>query len=261
VRVAVIVTAAGSGTRLGREMPKALVPLDGVPVVTHALRGVLAAGVVDEVVVTIPAHSEQDFADAVALVGTDAPVPPLRCVTGGATRQASVAAGLAALGADVDVVLVHDAARALTPPEVVARVVEAVRAGAPCVIPVVPVTDSVVDVSAGVRPVDRGALRVVQTPQGFDRAVLDRAHRHAEERAADEATAATDDASLCAALGLPVAVVEGHPDGAKITTSRDLAVARMVVRDRRSQHPARPPEPPAPPVTLPEASVGPGGPR
>lgn len=207
---------------------------------THAVRGVLASGVVDVVVVTAPAGHEACVREALDMAGSEVPV---RCVPGGTTRQASVAAGLAALPDDVDVVLVHDAARSLTPPDVVARVVAAVRAGAAAVVPVVPVTDSVVALDGpdgpggtpSARPVDRGLLRAVQTPQGFDRALLDRAHAAARDRAGDEATAATDDASLCAAIGVPVSTVEGHVDALKITTARDLALAQLVLRERRGR--------------------------
>lgn len=232
MRVGVVVTAAGSGTRLGRELPKALVPLHGTPLVTHAVRGVLASGVVDEVVVTAPAGHEACVRDALALLEAGTSV---RCVPGGATRQASVAAGLAALSDDVTVVLVHDAARCLTPPDVVRRVVDAVRGGARAVVPVVPVTDSVVALDdGGARPVDRAGLRAVQTPQGFDRDLLDRAHASASARAGDEATAATDDATLCVALGERVVAVDGHEDALKVTTGRDLALASVVLRERRA---------------------------
>src|SRR5690606_17747778 len=139
-----------------------------------------------------------------ALTGLDHQVPdsdvlvPVRLVVGGATRQASVAAGLALLGPEVDVVLAHDAARALAPASLVQRVVAAVRDGNRVVVPGLALADSVVQVSdGGARPVDRNALRAVQTPQGFDRALLDRAHAAAADRASDEASAATDDASLC----------------------------------------------------------------
>lgn len=269
VRAVVVLTAAGSGSRLGHAVPKALVPVGDAPLVGHALRGLWASGVVEDVVVTVPAAHRAAFEAAVAQAADDATRTGLRatarCVVGGGTRQASVAAGLDALGgrdapggqerpgglgasrtprgpasstgtdgAGRVVVLVHDAARALTPPAVVRRVAEAVAAGADVVVPVVPVTDSVVDVADGVVPVDRARLRAVQTPQGFDLALLRRAHTAAEGRAADEATAATDDAQLCAALGARVTLVDGHVDAVKVTTPRDLLLAEALVRDRGS---------------------------
>lgn len=237
---AAVLTAAGSGTRLGLDLPKALVPLGGVPLVVHAARGLVASGVVDQLIVTAPVDHVDAVHDLVADVVTDGVA--LAVVPGGASRQASVAAGLAVLAPDVDVVLVHDAARALTPPDLVARVVDAVRAGHPAVIPGLTVTDTITRVAAaagapedGVAAagtLDRAELRAVQTPQGFDRAVLDRAHAAGAHRSSAEDTAATDDASLVEGLGLPVWVVAGHEDAAKITTPRDLAVAETVLARR-----------------------------
>lgn len=258
VRAVVVLTAAGSGSRLGHALPKALVPVAGEPLVVHALRRLWASGVVDDVVVTAPVEHLEAFERIVRRAVDDArgrarPVSA-RCVAGGPTRQASVAAALEALGPDgygpdaddascdrrgaTDdpaltvtrrVVLVHDAARALTPPAVVRRVAEAVAAGADVVVPVLAVTDSVVEVGDGVRPVDRTRLRAVQTPQGFEAGLLRRAHAAAAARAGDEATAATDDAQLCAALGAPVTLVDGDVDAVKVTTPRDLLLAEALV--------------------------------
>ena len=155
-----------------------------------------------------------------------AEVAPVTVVAGGATRQESVAAALAAAPPDLSVVLVHDAARALTPPEVVERVAAAVRAGHPAVIPVLPVIDTIkaVDADDAVRAtVDRAALRAVQTPQGFRRDVLAAAHANAVD-------AATDDAGLVEALGVRVSCVPGSPHALKITQPFDLAVAELLLR-------------------------------
>jgi 2-C-methyl-D-erythritol 4-phosphate cytidylyltransferase len=140
-----------------------------------------------------------------------------------------VARALAALPAEVDLVLVHDAARCLVPPAVVEAVVAALRAGAPAVVPVLPVGDTIkqVDAAGGVvRTVPRAALRAVQTPQGFARDVLERAHRTG-------APGATDDASLVEALGLPVATVAGAEEAFKVTRPLDLLLAEAVLRGRR----------------------------
>ena len=242
---AAVLTAAGSGSRLGLGVPKGLVPLAGVPLVVHALRGLARSGVVGQVVVTAPADQVDDvraaLADTAVLEGVAVTV-----VAGGASRQASVAAGLAAVDPGADVVLVHDAARALAPPELVARVVAAVRAGHPAVIPGLDVADTITRVGADPDPdggrradgtLDRTLLRAVQTPQGFERGLLDRAHAAGADRARDERTAATDDASLVEALGVPVWVVPGHEDAAKITTARDLAVAELVLAARVAGEP------------------------
>lgn len=254
--VVAVLTAAGSGTRLGAGGPKALVPVGGQSLLLRSARGLLDSGVVDRVVVTAPADDVARFRSEVAVLGERVAV-----VAGSpASRQASVARGLEAallLEPSAAVVLVHDAARALTPPEVVVRVVEAVRAGHRAVVPALPVTDTVKEVapatpvaadepcdasagaggaavaSAGVEIVigtpDRSRMRAVQTPQGFDASTLVEAHRLGAERAGDEALAASDDAGLVEAAGGTVAVVAGHPMALKVTTPLDLALAEVLV--------------------------------
>jgi 2-C-methyl-D-erythritol 4-phosphate cytidylyltransferase len=173
------------------------VPVEGQSLVVHAARNLLAAGATGDqhvrlLVVTAPAEHVDAIGDALTALDAD----HLVVVPGGATRQASVAAGLAALvahpaGADVDVVLVHDAARPFAPPSLVARVVEAVRAGHAAVVPGLPVTDTVKRVVAGgptelvLATVPRADLRAVQTPQGFALALLLRAHAAASSGARD----------------------------------------------------------------------------
>lgn len=241
--VVAVLTAAGSGTRLGHTLPKALVPLRGEPLVVHAARGLLAARgphapLLDTLVVTAPAEHVEDFTRALDAVSVDGRTS-VRVVVGGATRQASVAAGLAALPDRTDddaVVLVHDAARPFAPPTLVERVVEAVRSGHGAVVPGLPVTDTVKRVGPvdgdGVQPVlatvERADLRAVQTPQGFRLGLLRRAHDEAVAHAHDESLAATDDAGLVERLGLDVWVVPGDARAAKITTARDLRVAELL---------------------------------
>jgi 2-C-methyl-D-erythritol 4-phosphate cytidylyltransferase len=150
----------------------------------------------------------------------------VRVVAGGAERGDSVAAGLAALGPDVDVVLVHDAARALAPSELFDRVAAAVRAGAPAAVPGVPVVDTVkqVDEQGHVTATPpRATLRAIQTPQGFRRDVLERAHAVWSE--------ATDDAALVERLGLPVLVVDGDRRALKVTTADDLETAARILAE------------------------------
>ncbi|HWG94067.1 MAG TPA: 2-C-methyl-D-erythritol 4-phosphate cytidylyltransferase [Mycobacteriales bacterium] len=215
----VLVPAAGRGTRLGPGAPKALRPLLGEPLLVHAVRALAACPEVDVVVVAAP----PDDVD-----GVRALVPQAQVVAGGEERPASVARALAALPADVDLVLVHDAARCLVPPDVVARVVAALRAGAPAVVPVLPVADTVKEVAGDrvVRTVPRAGLRAVQTPQGFAREVLARAHAAGDP-------AATDDASMVEALGVPVTVVDGSEEAFKVTRPLDLLLAEAVLRGRR----------------------------
>jgi 2-C-methyl-D-erythritol 4-phosphate cytidylyltransferase len=216
---AAIVAAAGRGERLGAGTPKALVRIAGATLLEHAVAAVRAAGV-DHVIVTAPAGQVGEFA---------ALVPVAHVVAGGATRQDSVRLAVAVLPDDVDVVIVHDAARALVPVEMVQRVLAAVRAGADAVVPVLPLADTVKEVGAGgvvVRTVERSSLRAVQTPQGFRRHALERAH-------ASGLGDATDDAALAEAAGITVMTVEGSAEALKVTTSFDLAVAESVVEQRR----------------------------
>lgn len=224
--VGVVVPAAGAGTRLGPGAPKALRVLAGEPLLVHAVRRLRACPEVGPVVVAAPAGAEGDV--AALLAGLDATV-----VAGGAERQDSVAAGLAALPPEVDLVLVHDAARALVPPAVVAAVVAALQQGAEAVVPILPVADTVKRVDAdGVvtATVPRQELRAVQTPQGFRRAVLERAHG----AAVGSTATATDDASMVEALGVPVRTVPGDPEAFKVTTAFDLLVAEAVIRGARA---------------------------
>ena len=237
--VAAILTAAGSGTRLGRDEPKAFVLVEGAPLLVHAARALVEATTdagerVVQLVVTVPEGLVQRAGSLLA--GLGGPDVDLWVVEGGSTRQASVAAGLAALGPEVDVVLVHDAARAFAPASLVARVVTAVRDGRPAVVPGLPVVDTVKRVaeptSDGARQVvgtvPRAELVSVQTPQGFDRALLDRAHAAGDARAGDEGAAASDDAGLVEELGVDVWVVPGDRRAAKITTAEDLVLAQLL---------------------------------
>ncbi len=214
-RIGLVVVAAGSGTRLGRAEPKAFVDLRGRPILQHALEGALAADDPMSVVVVAPAAELDAARGIVERVGAAGDV---RVVAGGATRQGSVAAGLAALPVEVEVVLVHDAARALTPPALFGRVARAVDETGAGVIPGLPVADTLkrIDPSGAVLgTVDRSELAAVQTPQGFPRALLDAAYAAATD---DH----TDDAALVAAAGHPVVVVEGEARAFKITTAWDL---------------------------------------
>ncbi|HEV7210630.1 MAG TPA: 2-C-methyl-D-erythritol 4-phosphate cytidylyltransferase [Blastococcus sp.] len=214
-----IVAAAGSGLRLGSDRPKALVPLAGRPLVRWAVDGLLAGGVA-EVIVAVPAAERTAFAAALPA--------GVRLVDGGATRTASVRAGLAAAGEHADAVLVHDAARPLTPPDVIARVLAALAAGVPAVVPVLPVVDTTVVVDgAGVitDAVPRAPLRRVQTPQGFDRRTLVAAYD-----ALPAGAELTDDAAVVRAAGVPVATVAGDERAGKITVAHDLALAELQVQ-------------------------------
>ena len=222
--VVAVVVAAGSGSRLGAPVPKALVEVGGVALVRRSVDALADAGV-QQVVVTIPAGMAAEF-DGV-LAGARVRV---RTQVGGAIRQESVRLGLEALDAPADaVVLVHDAARALVPPDVVERVAAAILDGAEAAIPVLPVVDSIRRVTDdGSVVVDRAPLRAVQTPQGARVGPLLRAH----ERCAVDGVEVTDDAAACEVAGLRVTLVEGHRDALKITEPIDLILAEAILAER-----------------------------
>jgi len=237
-----VLTAAGSGARLGLGYPKALAELAACTLVGHAASRLSASGEITQIVVTAPA--EHHAAVSEALSATPGITVPWRVVEGGPSRQASVAAGLAELArtmdpaAPHDVVLVHDAARPLASAALVSRVVAAVREGAGAVVPGLPVTDTIKSVAVSADgpervtgTVDRSVLRAVQTPQGFAWELLLRAHAAGADRAQDESTAATDDSSLVEALGEAVHVVPGEAAALKITTTYDLAVAGLLLAE------------------------------
>ena len=218
--VAIIVVAAGSGTRLGAAAPKAFVELRGVTLLERALEGALDAVEPAQVVVVAP---QSHLAAARTIAERLAP-KYISVVAGGDTRQASVAAGLAVLLPSVRVVLVHDAARSLTPGGLFDRVTRAVVETGQGIIPSLPVSDTIKRVADAtvLETVDRADLVHVQTPQGFPRADLERAYAQASQEY-------TDDAALYAAAGGTVRVVEGEARAFKITTPWDLRRAENVL--------------------------------
>jgi len=248
-RTAALVPAAGRGERLGPGAPKALREIGGEPILLHAVRGLLASGRVDLVVVAAPPSDEGVAEVRRILAGLEQSVI---VVPGGATRQQSVALAFAAVPEQgYEVILVHDAARALTPPATIAAVIEAVLAGLPAVVPVLPVADTiksaVVDSDGSTtvgQTVDRSGLRAIQTPQGFRREVLARAHAAAGHDA-------TDDAGLVESLGESVGMIPGHVEAFKVTTPFDLVLAEAVLNSRALTVLARRAESERPPVNAP----------
>ncbi|WP_290855489.1 2-C-methyl-D-erythritol 4-phosphate cytidylyltransferase [Hamadaea sp.] len=217
---AVLVPAAGAGVRLGGEVPKALRELRGESLLAHAVKRAAAAPSVGLIVVAAPPQLLREVRELLA--GVDAEV---LVVAGGASRQESVAQALAVVPDGIEIVLVHDAARSLTPPELVESVITAVRAGHGAVIPVLPVVDTIKRVGPSddvVATVDRSELRAVQTPQGFRREVLVKAH-------AEAGGEHTDDAGMVERLGLPVHCVPGSESALKITRPVDLIIAEALL--------------------------------
>ncbi|GAA1813104.1 2-C-methyl-D-erythritol 4-phosphate cytidylyltransferase [Brevibacterium celere] len=293
---------------MGHTEPKAFVQVDGRTLLAHSLDAIITSGVATTIVVAAPevfvslaeaevAEVRRRFAggvgsggaglgrsaDADGVAGSgagahDGRVPPeaveIIVVPGGADRVESVEAALTAAG-DPDIVLVHDAARALTPPAVFDRVTNAVSSGAEAVVPVLPMIDTVrraeesprripLDDDADLEPdpprehavqpqehaaevevlrgdLDRGSLRRVQTPQGFTAETLRRAHASYREEVRTlgaDAREATDDAGLVERLGVDVVAVPGDEESLKITYPLDLVLAEHIARERGRSHPA-----------------------
>jgi 2-C-methyl-D-erythritol 4-phosphate cytidylyltransferase len=206
-RVWAVIVAAGWGERFGG--PKQFAELGGARLVDHAID--TAAATCDAVVLVVPDAAEWQGAEVDALV------------TGGATRAASVRAGLAAVPATAEVVVVHDAARPLASPALFDAVVAAVRGGADGSVPGLAVTDTLkrVDDVRVTATVDRMGLVAVQTPQAFRADVLREAHAHGGD--------ATDDAALVEQLGGTVVVVAGDPRNLKVTGPADLMIAAALL--------------------------------
>lgn len=245
-RVVALIAAAGSGTRLGAEVPKAYVQLRGRTLLERSVQAMVNAEVVDHIIVLISPDMEE-YADR--LLDRAGLRDRVHLVHGGGERADSVWAGLQAIisgtcpGVDPAdaVVLIHDCARALTPPGMIARVAHAVLAGSPAVIPVVPVADTIKVVeplpAAGsstekekvVSTPDRSRLRAVQTPQGFDLATLLAANEAYYAQRPD--FVATDDASLMEWFGVEVRTVQGDPMAFKVTTPIDMTLATAITEE------------------------------
>jgi len=221
--VGVIVPAAGRGTRLGGG-PKQYQPIGGVPMVLRALRPFVSHPDVKQVVLVLPPEDAAEPPAFLSGLGSG-----LTIVGGGAERADSVAAGLAALDPACATVLVHDAARPFVERGVIDAVIAHARAGEGAVA-AVPLSDTLKqaapdDASRVARTVPRDGLWRAQTPQGFPRVVLERAH--AAARTASSGLP-TDDAALVEHTGVPVRLVPDSPRNLKVTTAADLALAELI---------------------------------
>jgi 2-C-methyl-D-erythritol 4-phosphate cytidylyltransferase/2-C-methyl-D-erythritol 2,4-cyclodiphosphate synthase len=213
-KTAAIIAGAGSGHRLGADLPKALVKLLDKTLVEHAVNAL--APVAQLIVVTAPAGFEDQFKK---LLGDQVSV-----ITGGVLRSDSIRIALAAIGNEYEFVLVHDAARAIASTQLAKDIVAQLEKGEQAVIPALEVVDTIkeVDANAYVRNTpERANLRAVQTPQGFSKSVLAHAHQSAED--------ATDDAALVEAIGVKVKVIAGEERALKITNKSDLARAIQIL--------------------------------
>ena len=223
MKTSALIVAAGRGRRLGSETPKQYLPLDDKCALFHSARAFLSHPGVSEVQVVIHAGDEPQYAEAVAGLTPDDLLP---FATGGATRGASVRAGLERLASHApDAVLIHDAARPFVPSGVISRVIDALgeHEGACAALPVV---DALwrSDGTSFSAPVSRDGLWRAQTPQGFRFEAILNAHK------ASDAAEAADDVAVARAAGIDVALVEGAEAAYKITTPDDLERARADAR-------------------------------
>jgi 2-C-methyl-D-erythritol 4-phosphate cytidylyltransferase len=224
--VVVVLVAAGAGERLGADEPKVFLPVGDRPLLGLAAGAAAAAPDVDALVVAVP-----DGWQGRARACVEPVDPGAILVTGGATRQASVRAGLAAVPDRAGIVVVHDAARPFASTELFGAVIEVVARGADGAVPVVPATDTVLRIEADTvaSAEAREGIALAQTPQAFRTQALREAHDKAEAAG----VAFTDDASVLAWAGFEVRTVPGDPRNVKITTLADLAEADRRIRADR----------------------------
>jgi 2-C-methyl-D-erythritol 4-phosphate cytidylyltransferase len=227
--VGVVIVAAGAGTRASGGDGGAAAPelkqfrwVGGKPMLLHSVQRFQERSDVAMVVCVLPR----------AYVGDPPPwlmqadLERLLISVGGPTRQDSVANGIADLPAEVEIIVIHDAARPLIAPATIDAVIAAARGGRGA-IAALPVVDTLKEVGADgtiARTVERTGLWRAQTPQAFPKAVLLRAH----EAARRDRIVATDDAALCERIGLPVVVVRGSERAMKLTEETDFARAEAL---------------------------------
>ena len=222
-KISVIIAAAGSGKRMGGGLNKQYIVLDGMPVLARSVAVFERNLSVDEIVIVVKAGEEDRCRREIVERYGFKKVSSV--IAGGSERQYSVKAALAAVDAECDMVLIHDGARPLVSDETVDAVIFACyESGA--AIPAVPVKDTIKEVADSLvcATPDRSRLRAVQTPQGFDRATLEKAYG-----LLDGGAVVTDDASLVEALGHPVVIVEGDENNIKITTPSDVKKAEIMM--------------------------------
>lgn len=220
-----VIVAGGKGERMAAGVPKAFIPLGGVPMILHSVRVFEAAPSIASIVAVVPADRVEDTRALLPTLGT-----PITVVAGGERRQDSVRAGLAAAGDGFEgVVLVHDAARPLVDVALVEAIVSA-AAEAGAAIPVLPLADTIKRVEGGLvqETVDRAALGAAQTPQGFSAGLLRRAYAAADR----DGALLTDESVAVERLGGSVRAIPGSPANRKITTPDDLAWAEDLLRRR-----------------------------
>lgn len=224
-KVTAVVLAAGSGQRVGSDIPKQFLPLRGRPMIEHCLAAFESSGQVDSVVVVLPSDSNEPA------VSTDSFPKVVAAVPGGPTRQASLAHALNHLPAGTDTVLVHDAARPLLDHRLIDTLLSALDDSCDGVIPAIPLEDTIKQVSENrmvQQQLDRNGIWRVQTPQCFRREVLE----ESLAKAVASGVESTDCSQMLTAAGYRVRVVEGDPLNFKVTRAADLWLAEQVLASR-----------------------------
>jgi 2-C-methyl-D-erythritol 4-phosphate cytidylyltransferase/2-C-methyl-D-erythritol 2,4-cyclodiphosphate synthase len=220
-KTAAIIAAAGMGHRVGADLPKSLIKLIDKTLLEHAVANL--APVAQLLIVTAPAGYEKEYKK---ILGEEVEV-----ITGGVLRSDSIRIAMARIPNNYEYVLVHDAARALASTRLASEVINQLIRGQQAVIPTLEVIDTIkeVDNQGYVRnTLNRASLKIVQTPQGFNRSVLERAHQASED--------ATDDAALVEALGIKVKTIAGEDQAFKITTKGDIKTAiNFLLPDNQKQ--------------------------
>ena len=233
-RIAAIVPAAGLGTRMGVDTPKQFLELDGVPLVIYTLRRLAACAAITEFFIATRAEEVGTLAERVA---GERMSRPARVVRGGGSRQESVAAALADVGAETEIVLVHDAVRPFVTREQVERVIAEARARGAAILGM-PAIDTVKEVKRASLPEDmalisatipRERIVLAQTPQAFACALLKEAFARAEQ----DGVTGSDEAMLVERLGKPVHVVLGSERNIKITRPADMELARFYLEQEK----------------------------
>lgn len=228
--LAVILAGAGEGRRMGDLGPKLLLEVGGRPALVRVAETFLAHPAVGELIAVVPPELEAATRKILATVKNPRQIA-ITIIHGGATRQDSVGRGLAALQANLPYIAVHDVARVLVDGALIDRVLAAARATG-AAIPALPISDTVKEASPGggqiVRSIPRDRLAAAQTPQVFASDILRKAHAHAR----DAGAAATDEAGLAEAIGVPVAMVTGDERNRKLTVPNDLLILNALLQDQ-----------------------------
>jgi 2-C-methyl-D-erythritol 4-phosphate cytidylyltransferase len=228
-KIVAIIPAAGTGVRMRANQPKQFLDLDGKPVLVRTLEVFQACSIVDSIILVIPEqdveYAQKEIVDSYGLEKVE------KVVSGGERRQDSVRLGLEAWEVNDGLVLIHDGVRPLVSEDLIARVIEAAKENR-AVITALPAKDTVKEVGENafvVKTYARQKVWLIQTPQVFRYEDILMAHQRAIQENWQEAT---DDALLMEKVGIPVKVIEGSEDNIKVTTPRDLELARFIIKGK-----------------------------